>query len=314
MNNRPKVSIVMITYNQEKFVASAIQSILDQSTTFPFELIISDDNSSDKTQEIITSFYFENTKIIKPKFNKSNIGVIKNFYDAISRCEGEYIAYLDGDDYWTDPFKLQNQVEFLDSHPEFIICFTQTLGIYENSVKADKLRVKTIGNQSFDKSDLYTNCFMQLCSVMHRNITLTDFINQASQLKVGDWPLFTYLAQFGSIRFLDQITSVYRIHEKSVWNSFGELGALQVQTEVLEFFRDSGLFTITKELYDSLFMFYYKMAIFHHEHGENKNANQFLGSCFNLLRYTSLNKIRFFNSLFVQLKLPKVYKIRDRLR
>jgi hypothetical protein len=195
-----------------------------------------------------------------------------------------------------------------------MICFHQTIAKYEDKEREQELRAKFKGNQIFKKEALYTDCIMQTCSVMFRNIPLNDYFEQAAGLRIGDWPLFTYLAQFGDAGFLDETMSVYRIHQQGLWNSFGEVGALEVQAEALEFFRNSSLFENTRGLYDSLFMRYYKLALLHNQRGEERQAGQYLGKCFSLLPKTSFEKLRFFNSLFVQIKLPKVYQFRDQKR
>lgn len=244
----------------------------------------------------------------------TNIGAIPNFIDTIKSCKGKYIALCEGDDYWTAPLKLQKQVDFLEAHPECSICFHQTMAVYENDIQEQTPRTKHQGNAVFDYRDLYRNCMIQTCSVVFRNKKLDDYLEKSAKLRVGDWPLFTYLAQFGDVGFLDETMSVYRIHHQGLWNSFGEIGALEVQAEVLEFFKDSDMFQKSQELYDSLFMFYYKLSLAYFQNGEKKKSNQYLIKCYNLLTKTSWKKVRFFNSLFVQLKLPKVYSLRDRLR
>ena len=285
-----------------------------QETSFPFEIVIGDDFSTDNTRVLLKGYLERFQDKIRLLFPEKNLGVIPNFAATIAACKGKYIALCEGDDYWTDPLKLQKQVDFLESHPGCMICFHQTLAKYEDEEKEQELRAKFKGNQTFKKEALYTDCIMQTCSVMFRNIHLDTYYKEASRLRIGDWPLFTYLAQFGDAGFIDETMSIYRIHQQGLWNSFGEVGALEVQAEALEFFRDSSLFKTTRGLYDSLFMRYYKLALLHNQRGEERQAGQYLGKCFCLLPKTSFEKVRFFNSLFVQLKLPKVYQFRDQKR
>ena len=126
------VSVCMITYNHEKFIAQAIEGVLMQKTSFPIELIISDDCSPDNTKAIIERYAKENPSIIKPIYRNPNIGVMPNFIDSLKRCSGKYIAYCDGDDYWTDPLKLQKQVECLENDPNCSIVCTDFITIDEN--------------------------------------------------------------------------------------------------------------------------------------------------------------------------------------
>src|SRR5687768_16687744 len=112
-----KVSVAMITYNHEAFVAQAIESVLMQKTDFDFELVIGEDCSTDKTREIVNGYkskYGERIRVLLPA---KNLGINRNLKQTLLACQGRYIALLEGDDYWTSSLKLQKQVNFLDTHP-----------------------------------------------------------------------------------------------------------------------------------------------------------------------------------------------------
>ena len=116
-----KLSVVIVTFNHERYIAEAIDSVLMQEVDFSYEILIGDDGSSDRTPEIVKE-YASKWDCIIPICRDENIGPNRNAFDVLMRTKGEYIAFLDGDDYWTDPLKLQTQVDFLDSHKEFIGC------------------------------------------------------------------------------------------------------------------------------------------------------------------------------------------------
>jgi glycosyltransferase involved in cell wall biosynthesis len=116
----PILSVCIITYNHEKFIAQAIESILNQNTTFPFEIVIGEDCSKDKTRQICESYKKDFPQKIRLLESKMNLGMKQNLIRTLKDCEGKYIALLEGDDYWTDQLKLQRQVDFMDKHPE---CF-----------------------------------------------------------------------------------------------------------------------------------------------------------------------------------------------
>jgi glycosyltransferase involved in cell wall biosynthesis len=314
INNTPLVSICCITYNHEKYIKDALEGFLAQKTDFPLEIVIGEDNSTDGTKLVLQDYKIRNPELFNVHCREQNIGVVPNFSATIRACKGKYIALCEGDDYWTDPLKLQKQVDFLEKHPECNICFHETLAVYGDSSVEQATRTNHKGNTIFNYRDLYRNCMIQTCSVVFQNQNLDDYLENSAGLRIGDWPLFAYLAQSGDIGFLDEVMSVYRIHDQGLWNSFGKQGALEVQAEALEFFNDSNLFKKSLELYDSLFMFYYKLALFHHQHQNNDRAVQYLGKCFTLLKQTSPRKIRFFTSLYAQLNLPKIYSFRDRHR
>lgn len=121
--NEVKVSVCVVTYNQEQYIAQCLQSLVDQETNFNFEVIVSDDCSTDKTTEIIKDFQKRYPDIIKPIFHKKNIGAFENFLFVHNQAKGEYVAHMDGDDYWLQG-KLVYQVDLLDKNPDIVQCWT----------------------------------------------------------------------------------------------------------------------------------------------------------------------------------------------
>src|SRR5882762_4326458 len=119
----PKVSVAMICYKQEQFITQAVESAMMQKTDFPYELVISDDCSPDSTREIALDLqrrYPDRIRLLLPETNR---GMMSNFVQTLRACTGDYIALLEGDDYWIDARKLQKQADLLDTHPEFPACF-----------------------------------------------------------------------------------------------------------------------------------------------------------------------------------------------
>ncbi len=127
------VSIVVITYNHEKYIRKCLDSILMQEVDFSFEIIIGDDFSPDKTAKIITEYQEKFPDIIKPNLRTINVGATRNQYDCFIRCTGDYIAILDGDDFWTDKRKLKIQVDFLKNNDKFIACTQRYSVVDENN-------------------------------------------------------------------------------------------------------------------------------------------------------------------------------------
>src|SRR3954469_6898978 len=118
-----KVSIIIVTYNHDKYVIQALESILAQKTTFPFEILISEDCSTDKTREIVMQYAERNPERIRLFLSECNINTNFVVSRAIAAARGDYLALLDGDDFWISEAKLQQQAEFLDQRPEFSLCF-----------------------------------------------------------------------------------------------------------------------------------------------------------------------------------------------
>ena len=127
------LSIVVITYNHEKYIRKCLDSILMQDVDFSFEIIVSDDCSTDQTAQIITEYQDKYPDIIKPNLRSINVGATKNQYDCFLRCTGNYIAILDGDDFWTDKQKLKIQTDFLKNNETFIACTQRYSVVDENN-------------------------------------------------------------------------------------------------------------------------------------------------------------------------------------
>src|SRR4051794_3890726 len=118
-----KVSVCMITYNHERFIEQAVASALTQATSFEYEIVIGEDCSTDRTRNILIELQRANPDKIRLLLPEHNLGAQRNFVQTLDMCRGQYIAYLEGDDYWTSSAKLQQQVDFLDQHADFAICF-----------------------------------------------------------------------------------------------------------------------------------------------------------------------------------------------
>ena len=148
---RPKVSVSLLAYNHELFIEQALDSILAQQVNFDYEIVIGEDCSQDNTREIILDYQEKNSDKIRIFLSKKPLNDRKsgrlNFVRNLEACRGEYIALLDGDDYWTSPYKLQKQVDYLDNHPEFSICFHPVINVFE------------IGNY---KKEVFCACFYSI--------------------------------------------------------------------------------------------------------------------------------------------------------
>ena len=128
---KPKVSVCVVTFNQKDYIRQCLQSIIEQKTNFDFEIIVSDDCSTDETRAIVEEFSDKYPNIVKPIYHEKNIGAYKNFLFAHQAAKGKYIAHVDGDDYCL-PDKLQVQTDFLDLHQECNVLFHRMKILYEN--------------------------------------------------------------------------------------------------------------------------------------------------------------------------------------
>ena len=219
---KPKVSILCLTYNHEKFIRQALDGFLMQKTNFPFEVLIHDDASTDKTADIIREYEKKYPKIIKAVYQKENqwskgINISRKY--QWGRIKGTYVAVNEGDDYWTDENKLQKQADFLDSHPDFNVCFHPVKVIWED--KREKEVVFPSAKYRFNKKvlslqDLLQRNFIQTNSVMYRWHNISKEWPESNFLP-QDYMMHLLQTQSAKIGFIPDVMSVYRRNSGGVW-------------------------------------------------------------------------------------------------
>jgi glycosyltransferase involved in cell wall biosynthesis len=220
MSSKPKLSVHVITYNHARFIGQALDSILAQQVSFEYEIVVGDDCSTDGTAEIIRDYCDHWPGKIKAQFHDANVGMMRNVRETLERCEGEYIAFLEGDDYWTDPNKLQTQVEYLDQHPDCALCHHRVEHIgWPDGIRLQEFPPQRYRTSRPDPRALAMINYVQTCSVMFRQRLLPRFDEQFEQLRLGDWPLFVLLSQGGWIGYIDRTMAHYRVHANNTWNN-----------------------------------------------------------------------------------------------
>jgi len=242
VKSKPKISVFMVAYNQEKYIGRAIKSVIEQETIFDFELIIADDCSTDSTRQIINNYKEKYPQQIRTLFNDVNIGSQRNFSKIIEFCKGEYIAILDGDDFWTSQNKLSKQVEFLEEHAHLAISFHRVKVFYNDQSKPSyTIPIYAEPTQELSINDLFNDYFLPSSSVMFRAGLIHDLPDWFFDLPFGDKPLYMLLAQFGKIGYIDEEMSAYRIHQEGIWSlkHFDRMEYfLQKKIDLLQYFDD----------------------------------------------------------------------------
>lgn len=216
------VSVSLITYNQKKFIGQAIDSVLEQKTTFKYELIIGDDCSTDGTREILLYYQKKHPDIIKLILHENKGDGIpgkKNFVSTIYASKGKYIALLDGDDFWNDKNKLQKQVDFLETNPDYAICFHQVHEKYPNGRKQVSTLVKEKNATTYTIEDLAKGNFIYVPSVVFRNKLFNKFPEWFWEAPAGDYLVHMLNAAKGKIRFLPNVMATYRRHSAGFWTA-----------------------------------------------------------------------------------------------
>lgn len=207
----------MITYAHEAFVAQAIESVLTQRTSFPIELVVGDDASTDRTRSICEEYERAHPDVVRLLPRRGHKGMVANHLDTLRSCRGQYVALCDGDDYWIDAEKLQTQVDFLDTHPDFGICFHEAWLEYPNGRR--ERWVKNRWREGYGAKDLFDEWLITTASVVFRRPSVDDLPAYLDQATHYDLALLVFLADRSRIGYLDRVMSVYRRHSSNAVNS-----------------------------------------------------------------------------------------------
>ncbi|MCC5924107.1 MAG: glycosyltransferase [Crocinitomicaceae bacterium] len=214
----PLVSISCITYNHALFIRECFEGFLMQKTNFEFEILVHDDASTDGTAEIIKEYeanYPHLFKVIYQTENQYSKGIkTMNPRFNYPRARGKYIALCEGDDYWTDPYKLQKQVDFLEANEDYSICFHEVKILKENELIDDYI-TREVSETSTIKDLAYGN-YMHTNTVVFRRLK-ENYPEWFLKVNAGDYSLHLYNAQFGKIKKIKEVMSVYRIHHSNIW-------------------------------------------------------------------------------------------------
>ncbi|GEM_PF-1105238 len=217
----PKVSVLTITYAHENFLLETIEGVLAQQYNGEIEFIIANDNSPDKSDEIIRSCIRNND--IPPNFSlkyikhSDNKGMLGNFVWAMKECSGKYIALCEGDDFWTDKFKLQKQVLVMEQNLNVSICFHKVKIIYSNGIEPFLPDINRTTPAITFLEDITLKNYIHTVSCLFRNNIneLPDWFEN-SYIYPPDWCLHVINATYGDIILLDNVMASYRVHEGGV--------------------------------------------------------------------------------------------------
>jgi glycosyltransferase involved in cell wall biosynthesis len=220
-----ELTVLVITYNHASFIGRALDGVLCQETDFEWEIIISEDCSTDGTREIVQDFarlHPERARLLLSDSNLNDNTVVRRGLEA---ARGRFIALLDGDDFWTSSEKLQRQVSFLRSHPECSSCFHNVHVIYDDGSPGHQffedepadLRVARTPKPRSTLADIVLRDFIPTCSTVFRADLTRELPEWYDDLPGGDWPLHVLCAQHGELAYLDEILATYRVHPGGVW-------------------------------------------------------------------------------------------------
>lgn len=225
---RPRVSILMIAYNVAPYIGEAIESVLMQRVNFRYQLVIGEDCSTDATRDIVADYARRHPDRIRAILRDRNMGMNENFVATYAQCDGEYVALLDGDDLWTSPDKLQQQVDLMDRERDCAMCVHNALVTYEDESESphpfyapqrwNRFTSPTPKPRS-SIADLATGNFIQTGSVLYRGGLVSTLPDWFLGMPTFDWPLHVLHAEHGSIAYIDEVMSTYRVRAGSFWST-----------------------------------------------------------------------------------------------
>jgi glycosyltransferase involved in cell wall biosynthesis len=215
-----KVSVVVVTYNHAPFIDAALRSVLDQTAGFDFEVIVSEDRSTDATRDIVLAWREQHPERIRLLLSDRNLRSNEVVARGFRAATGEYVALLDGDDYWTSQHKLQRQADYLDEHPDFCLCFHDAEVVDDAGESLDDRRW-TPANQKLRSTltDIWFGNFIATCTTMFRRTALADIPAwYADFFPITDWPLYILCAEHGDIGYIPEVMAAYRLHERGLYS------------------------------------------------------------------------------------------------
>jgi glycosyltransferase involved in cell wall biosynthesis len=214
-----KASVFLLTYNHGPFIEQAVRSALAQQTRFDYEVVVGDDASDDGTADTVRRLHAEYPGRVRPLLRARNVGMHRNFIETYRACAGEYVAYLDGDDYWTSPDKLQRQVEFLDAHPGHSFCFHDVRTCSADPAAPAETWPGLADRTTFTIEELILDNFVPSCSIVARNRLIEQFPGWVEEIIPLDWVFSLLNARHGPVGYLPETMAVYRRHAGGVWTT-----------------------------------------------------------------------------------------------
>jgi len=212
----PTVSVCLITYNHELYIKEALESILNQKTDFAYEIIISNDLSSDKTAEIVAGYTQKHPQI---KFIGTDklLGVTGNWTKCINAARGEFVAIIEGDDYWTCEDKLQKQFDLMKRDSSYSFCFHKLKMKFERDYEQEQYLNQDLEERDYSIEDVITHkWFIGTCSIFFRKSCLPEIPDWVKGLQAIDKPLQLMLASKGKIGFVNEYMGVWRVHNSGI--------------------------------------------------------------------------------------------------
>jgi glycosyltransferase involved in cell wall biosynthesis len=248
MQSKPLVSVCVFTYNHERYVRDAMDGISRQRISFPIEVIVGDDCSNDNTTKILLEFKKKWPHPTRLIFNNKNLGCRLNAKNVRAEAAGTYIAQCEGDDYWTDPHKLQRQVDFLESHPDYSICSHNVVVKYEETEKQNEWLGRKQKQVITIQDVLRYGSAGATCSLVFKRSLIHSLPAWFYSLPSADWAIQVLSCSNGKMKYFPEPMAVYRRHNTG-------MTAVQTPDDLVRIFNEGGVKIC--EVFDKHFDFKY---------------------------------------------------------
>jgi len=230
-----RVTVLLITYNHAEYVAESVKSILRQRIDEAFDIVVADDGSTDDTVSILQRCAKANPQVRFTFLDSSaNLGITQNYRRAFAACRSEYVAVMEGDDYWTSPYKLARQRDFLDAHWECDSCGVNYFLFDENGCRFCQPIPATSGHAVFAAPDIITeNVVGNFSTCMYRQTALTNLPRSVFDTRAYDWAINICVSRRALFGFLYEPMAVWRVHEAGAWSRLSHMDKVRTQLALL---------------------------------------------------------------------------------
>jgi glycosyltransferase involved in cell wall biosynthesis len=288
IDQSPLLTVCIITYNHEKFIAETLNSVLMQKTNFSYTIIVGEDCSTDRTRAILLEYKEKHPHKIELLLNEKNLGPQRNLMNVHNTAQTKYIAMLDGDDYWTDPDKLQTQVDFMDKNDDYAGCFhkilfktidTSKIYTYPNNVIKNSFTIEDVIAMST------TGWLIMTSSFVYNKKKTGNLPDWMIGLKVGDMTVNLLVGHSGKIQYIDKIMANYRENTGSLMTTeaYNKITMVKERIKIFKFFDRHTNFIYNTSIQKQLLALYYELI----KHFDD--SNQFIKSYYYSLLFNFHN-------------------------
>jgi glycosyltransferase involved in cell wall biosynthesis len=271
-----KVTVVIVTYNHERFIGKALESVIVQQANFDFEIVISEDCSTDATRHIVLDWkkrYPDRIRLILSEQNIHNNEVVAR---AFRVARGTYIALLDGDDFWTCSQKLQLQADFLDRNPQCSMCCHNAEIANDRGVEVPRRYWVSVGQKPESSlEDIWRGNFIPTCSTMFRNGILPEIPSwYATMFPITDWPLYILYAEHGKIGYIDRSMGAYRLHAGGLYSPLSQIEKLERTSRFYKTMNKNLDFRHDQLARESNYSYFFHWALEYRQRGDIRLARE----------------------------------------